>query len=267
MPVQEAILKVSQPITKVSIKNQLTNLGIVKGDHVIVHTSLKSIGYVVGNHPTVIKALIEQVSETGTIVMPAHSGDNSNPDNWQNPPVPREWCAILKDEIPAYDPSITPTYHIGVIPESFRTYPGVVRSNHPQFSFSAWGQNKYEVIEPHKNHYGLGINSPLGRLYKMNAKILMIGTDYETCTALHLAEYMADIRKKVFLESAVNQDGERKWIQFEDIDLDTEHFNDIGLQFEQKHSVQKGVIGAADTIVVNMASLIDYAVEYYKSQK
>ena len=53
----------------------------------MVHSSLSKIGWVCGAEVSVIQALLEVVGEEGTIVMPAHTGDNSDPSVWENPPI------------------------------------------------------------------------------------------------------------------------------------------------------------------------------------
>ena len=52
-------------ILKTDIKRKLKEIGLESGDNVIVHTSLKSMGYVCGGAQAVIEALIETVGENG----------------------------------------------------------------------------------------------------------------------------------------------------------------------------------------------------------
>ena len=47
-----------KPITKTEILSALTSVGVEKGNTVIVHASLKKIGYVCGGAQSVIEALI-----------------------------------------------------------------------------------------------------------------------------------------------------------------------------------------------------------------
>ena len=67
-------------IYKEDIVQGLTELGLKQGDVVIVHTSLKSIGYVCGGAQAVIEALIEVATSEGTIVMPTQSWKNLDPE-------------------------------------------------------------------------------------------------------------------------------------------------------------------------------------------
>ncbi len=60
-------------ILKEEIVPKLREVGLEKGDVVMVHTSLKRIGYVCGGAQTVIEALMEVVGKDGTIMMPTQS--------------------------------------------------------------------------------------------------------------------------------------------------------------------------------------------------
>ena len=60
-------------ILKEEIIQKLREVGPEKGDAVMVHTSLKRMGYICGGAQTVIEALMEVVEENGTIMMPTQS--------------------------------------------------------------------------------------------------------------------------------------------------------------------------------------------------
>ena len=60
-------------VLKEEKKKKLREVGLEKGDAVMVHTSLKRMGYVCGGAQTVIEALMEVVGENGTIMMPTQS--------------------------------------------------------------------------------------------------------------------------------------------------------------------------------------------------
>ena len=63
-------------VSKSDIIQSLKELGLRQGDIVLVHSSLKSFGYVEGGADTVIDAFLEVVGETGTLVMPTLSIKN-----------------------------------------------------------------------------------------------------------------------------------------------------------------------------------------------
>ena len=85
----------------------------------------------------VIVALQKALGSDGTLVMPAHSPDLTEPSGWESPPVPESWWPVIRENMPAYDPELTPTRSMGIIAETFRKQRGVLRSAHPQVSFCA----------------------------------------------------------------------------------------------------------------------------------
>ena len=260
------IINTSHPITVDMIKVDLNSLGLKRGDTVLVHSRLSSIGWVNGGPIAVIQALQDIVSHEGTIVMPAQSGGLSDPATWCRPPVPESWWETIRETMPGYDPRITPTRGVGIIPEIFRTFPNVIRSAHPQVSFAAWGFNAEHLMVNHELENGLGEKSPLSKLYKTQAKVLFIGTSFGTNTSFHLAEYRSNIRKEVRLGTSILADSKNHWVWYKDIDFDDELFELIGDAFEQTRSVTKGKIGNADAMLFNMAESVDFATDYFQNQ-
>src|SRR5688572_17873056 len=127
----EAIAGSDAPRTRETLTRDLERLGVVPGMTVLVHSSLSSLGWVCGGPVSVVQALTDVVTATGTVVMPTHSGEYSDPAGWENPPVPRGWWPTIRKTMPAFDPRTTPTRAMGRIVEVFRTWPGVLRSSHP----------------------------------------------------------------------------------------------------------------------------------------
>ena len=102
---QEAIAAMAAqggPNTVQSLASQLGSLGVGPGQTLLVHSSLRALGWTCGGAQAVILGLLEAVGPQGTIVMPAHSGDFSDPGLWENPPVPADWQEGIRQSMPAW---------------------------------------------------------------------------------------------------------------------------------------------------------------------
>lgn len=252
------------PRTRASLLGDLRELGLGPGDLVIAHVSLSALGWVAGGAQTVILALLDTVGPNGTLVMPTHTGDNSDPADWRNPPVPEDWWPIIRSELPAYDPRITPTRGMGRVAELFRTWPGTERSAHPKFSFAAHGPLSAEIVRSHRLDDPLGEESPLGSLYRLGARVLLLGCGHESNTSLHLAEYRVEGLPRERSGAAVMQDGVRIWATFSDVrHLDSDAlFPEIGHACEARHARRIGHVGSAEARLLAMREMVDFAVPW-----
>jgi aminoglycoside 3-N-acetyltransferase len=243
--------------TRESIAVELGEAGLRSGETVLVHSSLSSLGWVCGGANAVVLALLDVLGDDGTLVVPAQS-DNSEPSRWQNPPVPAEWWAGIRASMPPYDPRTTPTSGVGVIPELVRTWPGAVRSAHPQTSFAAVGPRGAEVVADHALDSQLGERSPLARLEAMGARVLLLGAGFGSCTAFHLAEYRIPT-PKIDNSFAITTPQGRCWTTVRDIDVDSDDFEELGTAFAAERPVEVGRVGAAVTRLFSLADAVAYA--------
>lgn len=169
-------------------------LGLETADDIMVHSSMGSLGHVVNGPIDVIDALIMTVGlNEGTILMPAHTGQLTDPSDWSNPPLDKESIDIIKEKMNPLDLKLTPVRGRGVIAQSFLSYSGVKRSDHPLNSVSAMGKRASFYTGSHSFDEPEGLDSPIGRLYENNGKVLGIGVGVSRFTAIHLAEYIADV--------------------------------------------------------------------------
>ena len=74
----DAVKYTKKPNTLRTIVDDLKRLGIKKGDILLLHSSLSKIGWIAGGAVAVIHALMQVLTEEGTLVMPTHSGDYSD---------------------------------------------------------------------------------------------------------------------------------------------------------------------------------------------
>lgn len=250
-----------QPVTVERMTGDLARLGVKPGDIVLVHTAMSRIGWVCGGTQAAIDALRAAVGPHGTLVMPAHSMDVTDPAHWSHPPVPRDWQPIIRDAMPAYDPERTPTRDMGAIAEAFRRWPGTERSRHPAVSFSANGPDAKAILAHQPLEDPFGVPSPLSVLYDLNAKVLMIGTGYDTCTGLHLAERAAwgDRPPRQPDGAPLMTEHGRCWIDYTLPAHDTEHFDAIGAVLDREGLSRIGSVGYATTRLLSLRRITDRA--------
>mgnify|MGYP006152748543 CR=1 FL=1 len=179
---------------KVELIDLFHRLELCQGDDVMVHSSMSSLGFVVNGAVDVVDALIECIGlDKGTILMPSHSGQLTDPTDWKNPAISKELLKKVQNSMNLFDKKLTPIRGRGVIAEVLLSYPEVKRSRHPLNSVSAIGKRADFYTSSHDVDESEGIDSPIGKLYKNNGTIIGIGVSVDRFTAIHLAEFIADV--------------------------------------------------------------------------
>lgn len=259
MSEKNIIQQTKTPLTVERLICELQTCGLETGDTVLVHSSLSQLGWVCGGPQSVITALLESVGPTGTIIMPAHSSQVSDPEDWHNPGVPSTWVEMIREQMPAFHIDMTPTSGIGTISELFRTYPNAIRSNHPQTSFAAIGPLAEQITKIHALTPQFGKNSPIGQLYKYNAKILLLGVGFDVCSCFHMGEALRPSTPKMKMGAPINKNGIREWTWFEDYDYDSADFAKLGAAFVKTYPIQTGSVGNASTKLFQTREAVDFA--------
>ena len=253
------------PVTHDHLVTDLRRLGVEAGMILLVHASLSRLGWVVGGTQTVTEALLETLGPSGTLMMPAHSADWSEPSHWRHPPVPPETWDLVRDTMPAWDAERSRTRAMGAIAEAFRRWPGVQRSRHPQTSFTALGPAGQALLEGHQPGDAFGDTSPLGRLYDLDGHVLLLGVGHGNNSSLHLAECRSDWPGKTWHEegAAMRVDGERRWQRFTELKFDDDDFGELGDAYEQtERGVRVGTVGSAESRLFRQRPLVDWAVTW-----
>ncbi len=156
-------------ITTDQIVEGIRALGVRPGDLLLAHTSLKSFGEVEGGAAGVADALVQSVLPGGTVFVPTF--------NFSQVPWDRNAT-----------PSLT-----GAITEAFRKRPDALRSDHPTHAVAGIGPLAGEILADHDKHHPFGEESPLWRLWKRNAWVLLIGCRHNSSSMIHVAEEVVGV--------------------------------------------------------------------------
>lgn len=257
------------PLTRQSLADELRSYGLTSGQTVLMHMAMSKLNWVVGAAETVIHAMLDVLGPEGTLMMPTQTTSNSDPAEWQHPPVPEAWWQSIRDQTPAFDPAITPTREMGAVPELFRIWPGTIRSSHPMVSFAARGPQAHFLIDNHDLIDELGEKSPLGRLYDLDGYVLLLGVEHWNNTSLHLAENRADYPGKTTIKSgcAMLVNGERQWVEFESMETYGDDFGELGKAFDAAHPVEIGKIQDAEVRLFKQRPCVDFAVKWIEQNR
>ncbi len=262
--IRQVIQSADAPLTRAGIAQELRDMGLKRGDLVLVHTSLSALGWVCGGAQAVIEALFDVVGSGGTLVMPGFSLDLSDPAGWTAPPVPARWHQEIRDQIPVFSACHTPTGYVGQVPEAFRHWTGVQRSLHPKFSFLACGPLADDITISHPLSNALGPETPLGTMHYLGARVLMLGGGWDSCTSFHLAEYLVELPVVAWENLPVGRvDGVTQWKRVADVARFEDHFPEIGRRFETTGLVRRGFGGAAT--LLEMRDAVSAAQDWFEA--
>jgi aminoglycoside 3-N-acetyltransferase len=213
------------------------------------------------------------IGPTGTLTMPAHTADRSNPAEWVAPPVPEHWWPTIRDHTPPFDPYGTPPQQMGALATALLLRRDTLRSTHPQLSHMASGPEAGYVVAPHDLDEGFGDESPLGRLYELDATVVLLGVDHANNTSLHLAEVRGSwpSKRRVQQGSRVLVDGRSQWVVYDQTDYDSDDFPAVGAAFEASRpsarTVRVGRFGSAVAKVMRMRDLVDFATTWFSTHR
>jgi aminoglycoside 3-N-acetyltransferase len=155
------------------IANDLLAIGLRPGGVALLHSSLSSLGYVIGGAETVIRGLLQALGPTGTLLMPALS---------------YEYATALH---PYFDVRRTPS-NVGLIPETFRTRAGTLRSVCPTHSVCGVGPLATILLgEHHLDDTPCGPHSPYRLLPAYDGQIVFLGCSMRRNTSMHSVEEIA----------------------------------------------------------------------------
>lgn len=265
-------------MNKESLRADVERLGVRPGDLLMLHASLRKIGLRraevgKGGAERLLEALEEAVGPEGTLMMVLGTAYEMD---WvyEHPPEVR---ARLLEGAPAFDHRNAPVLaEVGWLAEAFRRRPGTVVSDNPSGRFGARGRLAGALMadQPWDDYYGPG--SPLQKLCESSGRILRMGADPDTVTALHYAEYLADLpdKKRVRWDYMIaGDDGApvHRWIDCLDdsggiVDVEGEdYFARILKAYLPLGRHREGPVGKAPSELIDAADIVAFGARWMEA--
>ncbi len=218
---------------------QLRELGIVQADVVLVHTSFRAVRPIENGPLDLIDALLHALGPDGTLVMPSWSGDDDSP----------------------FEAATTPaSASLGVVADVFWRMPGVLRSDHA-FAFAALGPQAARItgdplpLPPHI------LESPVGRVYEQDGKVLLLGVNHDADTTLHLAEVLAGVPYRLPKYITVLRDGRPVRVDYGENDHCCERFALADEWLRERGLQTEGRVGHAQARLARARHIVEVALE------
>jgi aminoglycoside 3-N-acetyltransferase len=257
------------PYTPARLRTDLRALGIAPGRTIMMHASVTAVGPVMGGPNTILQAVLDVLTPTGTVMM--YAGWEDIPDTVHELPV--EARAAYLDQHPAFDPATSRAVRENsVLAEFLRTWPGTRRSANPEVSMVANGARAEWLTRDHALNYGYGAGSPLEKLTRADGQVLLLGAPLDTLTLLHHAEYRARLRNKRVIRYTcpVLRAGRTVWVEIEDFDTGDPHddytFDEIARDYMAQRGAGQGRVGDAACHLFDAADLADFAVAWLEAR-
>jgi aminoglycoside 3-N-acetyltransferase len=244
-------------------------LGVVPGDVVMLHASVRSVGDIAGGPDEIHLALKDALTPDGTLIM--YAGCPRYYDEVGRGNLSREEEAEVLEKLPAFDAETARADQSnGTLVEFFRSYPGS-QVNHHVARFVVWGKHAQHLISGQPWSYAFGRDSALERFVGLDGKILLLGADHDTVTFLHYAEHIVDIPDKrvARFKVPVSENGARVWRDMEEFNTagDGVHANwpdcffaEITDGYLARTSNRGGRVGDAESYLLRARALLDFAV-------
>jgi aminoglycoside N3'-acetyltransferase len=275
LPADASFTRHANPWEQRDLVAQLRAIGVGRGDLLMVHTSLRSVGPVAGGPDGLLAALLEVLGPGGTLAAYVSWQDSSYDATLDG----RELSPQERRAWPVFDPAEAPPYDgFGRFNRFICGHPQAHRSGHPDASFAAIGRQAPELTTGHELVDGYGPASPLGRLVDWGGRILMLGAPPGSVTALHLAEAIARVpgKRRVRYEVPVRANGKPCWQQAEEFDTNAllegfmatgfDAIEAIATDYVAEGNGRRGPVGSANCWLFEAQDLVSFGVRWLESR-
>jgi aminoglycoside 3-N-acetyltransferase len=260
-------------VTRSRLVRDFTDLGVRPGGVVMLHASVKAVGWIVGGPDVVLHALREAFGPDGTLMMYVGWEDGTyETGSWSE----AKRTAYL-EECPPFDPATSrAVMGWSILTEYLRTTPGACRSANPEASMAAIGAKADWLTADHPLDYGFGRGSPLEKLCGAGGEVLLLGSPLDAVTLLHHAEALADVpgKRTVRYTQPILADGRKTWVEVEEFDSsrgikdwgEGDYFVALVEDYLASGQGRRGQVGAARSYLLDAGDLVRFGVEWMERE-
>ncbi len=174
-------------VTKQGISESLYQLGVSRGDGLLVHSAIQFLGRPQGGPKLYLDAIQDVIGPpegaaddlSGTLAVPTFN------------------FAFARGE--RYDPQHTPAEGMGVFSEFVRQHPLARRTSHPMQSLAVIGHYASDLAE-RDTPSAFDDGSAFARMLELDFKILLLGADERAISLLHYSEQRAHVPYRFWKE-------------------------------------------------------------------
>ncbi|MFI6686501.1 aminoglycoside N(3)-acetyltransferase [Streptomyces sp. NPDC050485] len=248
------------PLDHSRLREEFGRLGVREGSTVIVHSSLASFGPISGGANTVVDALLDCLTASGTLAVPTFTPEISDPHPQAADPTNPSITAA-RDQIPLFHDTFPTT--MGAIPTAILARPARLRSAHPQASVAAIGPHAQQITQHQPLAYAVGTGSPFDTLHGLDADILLLGVGHNRNSFLHYAETLVPHHRRKLRRFPYRINQQRVWVEAEDVGDDNgTYFPQVGDAFNATAEARTRTIGHATCHFMNSRALTRYATKH-----
>lgn len=110
----------------------------------------------------------------------------------------------------------------------------------------------------------------MARIYDLGGHVLLLGVGNLNNTSLHLAECRASYagKKETLGGAPIMVDGVRQWVEFKELDWDSDDFVQLADQFGQETGlITYGQVASATAQLIPQREIVDYAVNWMEQNR
>jgi aminoglycoside 3-N-acetyltransferase len=189
-----------------ALKSRLREMGIGSGDTLLVHSAYGPFLGFQGSPNALIDTFLEVVGTTGNLLMVSLPYMSSTSEYLKSTSV--------------FDVRKTPS-RMGLVSETFRRRPGVLRSLHPTHPVLVCGPKAEWIASGHENcPYPTAQGSPFEKLLQLDGKVLFFGVTEFHFTFHHYLEDMvkddlpfALYEEQPYVVKVIDRLGEIRWVK------------------------------------------------------